>query len=86
MARFGVSPTRGKMTKDQPARVTVAVLTFIPELEGYYRYRMEVLRACLESILKHTDIPYDLMVLITAVVRKLWTIYAPCTRPGKSIT
>lgn len=62
MARFGVSPTRGKMTKDQPARVTVAVLTFIPELEGYYRYRMEVLRACLESILKHTDIPYDLMV------------------------
>ena len=62
MARFGISPTRGKVTKDQPARVTVAVLTFIPELEGYYRYRMEVLRACLESILEHTDMPYDLMV------------------------
>ena len=62
MARFGISPTRGKLTKDQPARVTVAVLTFIPELEGYYRYRMEVLRACLESILEHTEAPYDLMV------------------------
>jgi glycosyltransferase involved in cell wall biosynthesis len=62
MARFGISPTRGKVTKDQPACVTVAVLTFIPELEGYYRYRMEVLRACLESILKHTDMSYDLMV------------------------
>lgn len=62
MARLGVSPTRGKKTDYRPARVSVAVLTFIPELEGYYRHRLEVLRACLESILKHTDGPYDLLV------------------------
>jgi len=62
MARFGVSPTRGKTTDYLPSRVTVAVLTFIPELEGYFRHRMDVLRACLESILKHTDPPHDLMV------------------------
>jgi len=62
MARFGISPTRGKQSDYQPARVTVAVLTFIPEMEGYYRYRMDVLKACLESILKNTEGPYDLLV------------------------
>ncbi len=62
MTRLGVSPTRGKQSGYSPARVTVAVLTFIPELEGYYRHRLEVLRACLESILINTAGEYDLMV------------------------
>lgn len=62
MTRLGVSPTRGKQSEYAPARVTVAVLTFIPELEGYYRHRLEVLRACLESILTNTQGAYDLMV------------------------
>lgn len=62
MGRFGVSPTRGKQSDYRPARVTVAVLTFIPELEGYYRHRLDVLRACLESILRNTGSEYDLMV------------------------
>jgi hypothetical protein len=62
MGRFGVSPTRGKQSDYHPARVTVAVLTFIPELEGYYRHRLDVLRACLESIQRHTEGEYDLMV------------------------
>jgi len=62
MGRFGVSPTRNKQSGYRPARVTVAVLTFIPELEGYYRHRLEVLRVCLESILRNTDGEYDLIV------------------------
>ena len=62
MGRFGVSPTRSKQSDYRPARVTVAVLTFIPELEGYYRHRLDVLRACIESILQNTEDEYDLMV------------------------
>jgi glycosyltransferase involved in cell wall biosynthesis len=62
MARFGVSPTRNKQSDYAPARVTVAVLTFIPNLEGYYRHRMDVLRLCLESILRNTPRPFDLLV------------------------
>ena len=62
MTRLGVSPTRGKQSEYAPARVTVAVVTFIPDLEGYYRHRLDVLRACLESILVNTEGDYDLMV------------------------
>jgi len=62
MARYGVSPTRRRTSDYKPARVTVAVLTFVPELEGYYRHRLDVLRACLESILKNTQGDYDLLV------------------------
>jgi len=31
-------------------------------MEGYYRYRLDVLKACLESILKNTEGAYDLLV------------------------
>ena len=62
MARLGISPTRNKDSGYTPARVTVAVLTFIPSLEGYYRHRLDVLKLCLESILVNTTHPFDLAV------------------------
>jgi len=62
MARLGISPARNKESNYAPARVSVAVLTFIPNLEGYYRHRLDVLRVCLESILKNTTPPFDLLV------------------------
>ena len=71
MARFGVSPTRKMQSAYTPARVTVAVLTFIPSLEGYYRHRLDVLRLCLESILKNTPRPYDLMVFDNGSCREV---------------
>jgi hypothetical protein len=66
MARYGVSPARGRTTDYQPAQVTVCVLTHIPDAEGYYRDRMDVLRVCLESIRANTRVPYDLMVFDNA--------------------
>jgi glycosyltransferase involved in cell wall biosynthesis len=42
--------------------VTVAVLVYVPYLSGYFEQRLNVLRLCLDSLLAHTDKPYDLLV------------------------
>jgi len=62
MARIGINPFRGKLSDYRPARVTVALLTCIPHLEGYHRHKLEVLKRVLGSVLEHTTPPYDLMV------------------------
>lgn len=62
MARIGINPARNRVTTYRPARVTVAVLVFIPYLEGYFRHRLDVLKLCLGSLLTNTHEPYDLLV------------------------
>lgn len=62
MGRYGISPARGRTTSYRPERVTACVLTYIPELEGFYRHRMSVLQVCLESLLANTEVPFDLLV------------------------
>jgi glycosyltransferase involved in cell wall biosynthesis len=57
-----MNPSRYLMTDYVPARVTICLLVYIPEQIGYFAHRFEVLKLCLQSILKHTDKPYDLMV------------------------
>ncbi len=62
MPRIGMNPSRGKKSDYVPARVTVAVLTYVPNSLGYFENRLEVTKTCLQSIFKHTSVPYDLMV------------------------
>ena len=62
MPRIGMNPGRGKMSDYYPARVTVAVLTCIPNRVGYFQDRLDTTLACLESIFVNTSIPFDLMV------------------------
>lgn len=62
MPRIGMNPSRGKMSDYSPARVTVMVMTFVPNDIGYFKDRFDVMRVCIESILKNTKEPYDLMV------------------------
>jgi len=62
MPRIGVNPYRGKTTDYRPARVTVAVLTCVPELTGYFQYRLEVIQLCIGSILANTPAPFDLLI------------------------
>jgi hypothetical protein len=57
-----MNPGRGKKSDFQPARVTAAVLTFLPNDVGYFADRFDVMRVCIESLLKNTHIPFDLMV------------------------
>ena len=62
MPRIGMNPSRGKMSDYSPARVTVMVMTFVPNDIGYFKDRFDVMRVCIESILKNTKEPFDLMV------------------------
>jgi len=62
MARKGQNPAKGILTAAQPEPVTVAVVTYIPFLSGYYEESLAVLDLCLKSILENTRIPFDLMV------------------------
>ena len=57
-----MNPGRGKKSAYQPARVTAAVLTYIPNQVGYFQDRLEVTRTCIRSILANTSAPFDLMV------------------------
>ena len=60
--RVGMNPARGKYSDYRPARVTVAILVHIPHHTGYFAGRMDVLRACLTSLIENTREPYDLLV------------------------
>lgn len=62
MTRFGVSPTRNKVSDYKPAKVTATVLVYIPQSEGYYRHRLDVLQLCLESLIQTTEGKCDLLV------------------------
>lgn len=66
MARIGINPARGKVTDYRPARITVALVTYIPNLMGYFERRLEVLRLALASLQAHTTLPHDLMVFDNA--------------------
>ncbi|MBN1666776.1 MAG: glycosyltransferase family 2 protein [Anaerolineales bacterium] len=53
-------------SKDDHPRVTVALITYIPVLAGYYAESLDVLKVCLESIWANTDVPYELLVFDNA--------------------
>jgi hypothetical protein len=60
--RVGQNPAKFVKDVAHPARVTVAVLNYIPFLSGFYAEMLDVLKACLGSIWQNTDQPYDLLV------------------------
>ena len=62
MPRIGINPNRGQLTRYQPARVTLAMLTYLPNQAGYFAERMAVTRLSLESLIANTPQPFDLLV------------------------
>lgn len=64
--RVGQNPAKSIDHVAQPANVTVAVVTYIPFLSGYYEQSLDVLKVCLNSICQHTPQPFDLMVFDNA--------------------
>ena len=60
--RKGQNPAKFVKHVAKPERITVAVLTYIPFLSGYYAESLDVLIACLNSIWRNTNLPFDLMV------------------------
>ncbi|MFC2025905.1 glycosyltransferase family A protein, partial [Chloroflexota bacterium] len=64
--RVGQNPAKSIDNVPQPAKVTIAVVTYIPYLSGYYKDALDVLKISLESIWANTKTPYDLMVFDNA--------------------
>lgn len=64
--RVGQNPAKFIDHVPQPQRVTVAIVTYIPFLNGYYAESLDVLKACLGSLWEHTSLPYDLLVFDNA--------------------
>ena len=60
--RVGQNPAKFVKDVAKPARITVAVLNYIPFLSGFYAEMLDVLKTCLGRIYECTDEPYDLLV------------------------
>jgi glycosyltransferase involved in cell wall biosynthesis len=64
--RVGQNPAKSVDFVAQPEKVTVAIVSYIPTLGGYYAQSLEVLKTCLHSIWQNTRTPYDLMIFDNA--------------------
>jgi hypothetical protein len=62
MARIGMNPARNRISAYRPARLSIAMLVYLPHLTGYFENRFDVVRLSMASLLKHTERPYDLLV------------------------
>lgn len=71
MPRIGINPSRGKQTDYRPSRLTLAMLTYLPNQAGYFAERMAVTRLSLESLIASTPKPYDLFVFDNGSCREL---------------
>lgn len=64
--RVGQNPAKSMQDVVQPAKVTGAVITYIPTLGGYYAESLGVLKLCLTSMRQHADMEMDIMVFDNA--------------------
>jgi hypothetical protein len=62
MPRLGMNPARGQPSGYHPARVTLAMLTYLPYQAGYFEQRFAVTRLSLESLIASTPEAHDLIV------------------------
>jgi glycosyltransferase involved in cell wall biosynthesis len=81
--RVGQNPAKFVSTVPKPARVTVAIITYIPFLDGYYAESLEVLKTCLRSIWNHTETPFDLLVFDNASCEEVRTFLGEAHKEGK---
>ncbi len=71
MPRIGINPNRGQVTQYKPARVTLAMLTYLPNQAGYFAERMNVTRLSLESLIANTPKPRDVLVFDNGSCREM---------------
>ena len=63
MTRLGMNPARNKNISYAPSRVTATMMTYIPNLEGYFTHRLDVLKLSLESLIHSLNGQGDIMVM-----------------------
>lgn len=64
--RIGQNPAKSIEQVAQPQKITVALVTYIPFLHGYYAQSLDVLKLCLRSLQANSDLPYNLLVFDNA--------------------
>lgn len=64
--RIGQNPAKFVKNVARPARVTLAVLNYIPFQSGFYAEALDVLKVCLESARTQPGMDFDLMVFDNA--------------------
>jgi len=60
--RVGHNPARFVESVAQPAEYTVAVVTCLPFLSGFYEQGLQILKRCIYSIHESRQTPFDLIV------------------------
>jgi glycosyltransferase involved in cell wall biosynthesis len=60
--RIGQNPAKFIKEVAKPARVTAAVLNYIPFTSGFYTETWDVLKVCLETLRNEPGLPLDLLV------------------------
>ncbi len=81
--RVGQNPAKFIESVPQPQRVTVAVVVYIPFLNGYYTEGLDVLKVCLESLWQSTSLPYDLLVFDNASCIEVRDYLVEARRQGR---
>ena len=81
--RIGQNPAKFVGEVHKPERITVAVLTYIPFLSGYFATYLEVVKACLDSIWKNTELPHDLMVFDNGSCKELVDFLLDAQKQGR---
>lgn len=62
MARIGRNPAKSVKGVPTPNKVTVAIVFYAPDLNGYFKESIEVFSLSLESLYKNSDVDFDLIV------------------------
>jgi glycosyltransferase involved in cell wall biosynthesis len=60
--RIGQNPAKKINNIAHPQKITVAILSYIPFLGGFYSECLDVLKVCLSSLIENTIMPFDLLV------------------------
>jgi glycosyltransferase involved in cell wall biosynthesis len=81
--RIGQNPAKYVDHVTQPEKITIAVLSYIPFLSGFYAETLEVLKVCLGTIWDTADLPYDLMVFDNGSCREAQDYLLEMQRLGK---
>jgi len=62
MTRIGQNPAKLGTKTYQPLKLGIATVTYIPSREGYFRDSLAILKLTLDSLVRNTSEPFDLLV------------------------
>ena len=71
--RVGINPAKAGLPAYTPQRLGVALIVYIPVLEGYFHNSLEIFRYQLASLRASTVQEFDLLVFLARTPRQVYT-------------